>query len=149
MENNRVKQETTDKYFKALVELRNVLRYTNRISLDDFSIKNNLSKNLSKVLQKGGIIKCLRRGRYSEWEWTTIEPTIHMAVKTIQLLGIENPPRKPHLEPVNKKPRGGYRENSGRKTKEEELSKELSKDVKTKKTSFSLFWGLISFKIEN
>jgi len=93
MENNRVKEESIEKYYNALLELRNVLKYTNRISLDDFSIKNNLSKNLSKVLQKGGIIKCIKKGRFSEWEWTTIEPTNHMAVKVIQLLGDVNPER--------------------------------------------------------
>lgn len=94
METNRIKEETIEKYYNALLELRNVLKYTNRISLDEFSVKNNLSKSLSKVLQKGGIIKCLKRGKYSEWEWTTIEPTTHMAVKTIQLLGANNQPRK-------------------------------------------------------
>jgi hypothetical protein len=143
MENNRVKQETIDKYFKSLVELRNVLKYTNRISLDEFSVKNNLSKNLSKVLQKGGIIKCLKRGRFSEWEWTTIEPTTHMAVKTIQLLGLENPPRKTELKTAVKQTRGGYRPNSGRKTKEEESLKA----IKTKTITITLLWGLISFNI--
>lgn len=142
MENNRVKDQTIEKYFNALVELRNVLKYTNRISLDEFSVKNNLSKNLSKVLQKGGIIKCLKRGRFSEWEWTTIEPTNHMAVKTIQLLGVENPPRKTQIKKeIKVNTRGGLRPNSGRKTKEEEV-KELIKD---KKIKVVLFWGLFTF----
>ncbi len=143
MENSRVKQESIEKYLKALIELRNVLKYTNRISLDEFSVKNNLSKNLSKVLQKGGIIKCLKRGRFSEWEWTTIEPTNHMAVKTIQLLGIENPPRKPQIikKEVKVNTRGGARANSGRKTKEQEV-KELITD---KKIKVVLFWGLFTF----
>jgi hypothetical protein len=97
---SNVKELSIEKYYNALVELRNVLSYTNRISLNDFCAKKQLSKNLPNVLQKGGIIKCITKGKYSQWEWTTIEPTKQMAFKSIQMLGDFNPPRKPQQKTV-------------------------------------------------
>lgn len=103
MENNRVSPETIDKYFDCLVELRNILSYTSRISLEKFCEKNQLSKSFSAVLSKGGIIKCNVKGKYSEWEWTSIEPTKQMALKTIQMLSeYYNPTRKSYVPAVKK-----------------------------------------------
>jgi hypothetical protein len=94
MENTRVTNETIEKYFNCLVDLKNILSYTDRISMDNFCAKNNLSKSLPQILKKGGIIKCNAKGRYSQWEWTSIEPTRQMALKCVQMLGEYNPPRK-------------------------------------------------------
>jgi len=146
MEKSRVNSESVDKYFTALVDLKNVLKYTTRVSLNGFCEENQLSKNLPSVLQKGGIIKCNTKGKYSEWEWTTIEPTKQMALKTIQLLGEANPPRKAKkITPIiieKSKNYGGARVGSGRKTiiKEIELTTKKSIDVR-------LFFGLFSFTI--
>ena len=140
-----VSQTSIDKYYNALIELRNILSYTNRISLNDFCGKKQLSKNLPRVLQKGGIIKCNLKGKYSEWEWTTIEPTKQMAFKSIQMLGELNPPRKIQTIKTKidnrKSNHGGYRENSGRKIKEKT-------EIQTNKNiNIKLFFGLISFNI--
>ena len=131
---NRVKEISIEKYYNALIELKKVLNYTNRISLDDFCAKNQLSKNLPRVLQKGGVIKCITKGKYSQWEWTTIEPTKQMAVKSIQMLGILNPPRKKaEIKPT--------------------LENKKTKEIKSlpinenKKILISLFWGLIKFEL--
>ena len=123
---NRVKEISIEKYYDALIELKKVLNYTNRISLDDFCTKNHLSKNLPRVLQKGGVIKCITKGKYSQWEWTTIEPTKQMAVKSIQMLGLMNPPRK--------------------KSKEKPILKD-EEQKRNKKMCVSLFWGLIKFEL--
>jgi hypothetical protein len=143
---NNVKIESIEKYYNCLVELHKVLNYTNRISLDDFCIKNNISKNLPRVLQKVGIIKYTLRGKYSQWEWTSIEPTKQMAVKSIQMLGIMNPPRKKIETEILKDGRvknGGARLNSGRKIKQVEIIE----TNKNKKIMFTLFWGLIKFEL--
>jgi hypothetical protein len=141
MENNRVSTETIEKYYDCLVELKNLLSYTSRISLDDFCKRKNLSKSVPQVLSKGGIIKCITKGRYSEWQWTSIDPTKQMALKTIQMLGEYNPPRK--KQPIKKhvETRGGARPNSGRKTKQQEVQNILE----NKKIKVVLFWGLFTF----
>jgi hypothetical protein len=153
MENNKlkVKEESIEKYYNTLLELRNVLSYTKRISMDAFCVKQQVSRNLAQVLQKGGIIKCLQKGKYSEWEWSTIEPTKHMAVKAIQLLGKANPPRKPQIKKLaetllqndKRKTNGGKRVGAGRKTN---ASKEVKVEEK-KSINIKLFFGLISFTI--
>ena len=143
---HQVKELSIEKYYNALVDLKNVLSYTNRISLDDFCAKNQLSKNLPRVLQKGGIIKCITKGKYSQWEWTTIEPTKHMAVKAIQMLGASNPPRKPQQKRIvtdGRKLNGGARIGAGRKTKEEEISEAIT----NKTIVVRLFFGLFTFTI--
>lgn len=123
---NRVQEASVEKYYNALKELRNLLSYTNRISMNDFCEKNHLSKNLPNVLQKGGIIKCMNKGKYSQWEWISIEPNNHMAVKSIQMLGDLNPPRKKSTEkPI--------------------LNDEKPKQ--NKKMSVGLLWGFIKFEL--
>ena len=104
-------EETIKKYFETLNLLHSILLNTKNVSMLRFSENNNISKNLSTVLSKGGIIKNIKKGKYVEWEWTSIKPTREMAIKTIKLLTEENPERKP---------RGGSRIGSGRKTKKVE-----------------------------
>tara|TARA_R110000782_G_scaffold36199_1_gene86251 strand:- start:10 stop:459 length:450 start_codon:yes stop_codon:yes gene_type:complete len=147
MEKNRVKEASIQKYFNALVDLKNVLSYTNRISLNHFCEKNQLSKNLPRVLQKGGIIKCIVKGKYSQWEWTTIEPNKHMAVKSIQMLGILNPPRSTPQKTTaiidGRKLNGGSRVGAGRKLKQEDVLQQVIK----KTIDVRVFWGLFTFTI--
>ena len=102
-------QENILKYYNTLKELHKILNLTNRISMMKFSEQQNVSKSLSTVLSKGGVIECYQKGAGSKWRWTTIEPTREMAIKTLKELALENPPRK------NK--RGGKRDGAGRKTK--------------------------------
>lgn len=136
--NNRVKEVSIEKYYNALTDLNRVLSETDRMSMDAFCATKSISKNLPKVLQKAGIIKCKRKGKYSLWEWTSIEPTKHMAVKCIQKLGDFNPPKQTDItKPISdvKVPR-----RRRKKVVEPIPIKE------NKKILFSLIWGL--FKIE-
>lgn len=87
-------QENILKYYQVLKDLHFLLSNTSRISMLNFSIKNNVTKNLSNVLQKGGIIKLKKKGKFSEWEWITIEPTREMAIEVLKRLTKLNPPRK-------------------------------------------------------
>lgn len=100
-------EETIIKYHSILKDLYMILQHTSRISMMDFSTKYNASKNLSNVLQKGGIIKMVKQGRYPEWKWNTIPPNKDMAIETLKRLSIIN----------NIPKRGGKREGSGRKPK--------------------------------
>ena len=122
---SNVQEVSIEKYFNALIDLKNVLSYTNRISLNEFCEKNKLSKNLPNVLQKGGIIKCTLKGKYSQWEWVSIEPNKHMAVKAIQMLGELNPPRTKTTKTI---------------LKDENLKG-------NKKIVVNLFWGFIKFEL--
>jgi hypothetical protein len=143
--NNRVKEVSIEKYYNALLDLNSILTATDRMSMDAFCAKNNISKNLPKVLQKAGIIKCKRKGKYSLWEWTSIDPTKHMAFKCLQKLGDFNPPRKSEQLELN------MEENVATDVKV--VTRRRRKKVveplpikENKKVLFSLFWGF--FKVE-
>ena len=147
-------EENIVKYFSALKKLEETLDLTSRISMMKFSENNNLSKNLSTVLRKGKVIKCLKKGRFSEWEWITIKPTREMAIKTLIELGKENPERnniddirqmtKEEIASIRdrkKETRGGARVGAGRKTKAKESEKLEGYTIKT-------FFGLIKINVK-
>jgi Icc-related predicted phosphoesterase len=90
----RATEENILKYLKVLKDLKFILDNTPNLSMMNFSEKNNVTKNLSTVLQKGGVIKLTKKGRYCEWKWSTIEPTREMSIKTLQELAKLNPPRE-------------------------------------------------------
>lgn len=85
---------TEEKYLKILQDLHNLLKYTNRVSMNDFCQKNNVSKGIPQIMQQGGIIKCTKRGPQSEWTWNSIPPNIQMVREIVRKLGEKNPPRK-------------------------------------------------------
>lgn len=98
----RATEQNIIKYLKVLKELKLVLDNTPNLSMLNFSTKHNVTKNLSTVLQKGGVIKLTKKGRYTEWKWVSIEPTREMAMKTLQELTHLNPPRKIKEKPILK-----------------------------------------------
>ena len=132
----RATEENIVKYFKVLKELHTILGYTDSLSMLKFSTQNNVTKSLSTVLQKGGVIKNIgNKGKGAKWTWNTIEPSRNMAIKCLQKLAELNPPRKKSM--------GGKREGSGRKTKIEEAA-----TLKVKLYTISLFWGLFNLNIK-
>ena len=132
----RATEENIVKYFNTLKNLHLILQNTRKISMLDFSINNNVTKNLSTVLQKGGIIQLSKVGRSPEWKWTSIPPTREMAIKVLQELTKLNPPRN---KPEPKKQRGGKRDGAGRKTKS--IENRYLDNI-----TFKLFW--ITIKIQ-
>lgn len=130
----RATEENIVKYYNVLNDLHLILQNTSRISMLDFSVKNKITKNLSNVLQKGGVIKKIKAGRYPEWEWVSIKPTREMAIKVLQELAKFNPDRK------EKSNHGGKREGAGRKSKEIE-NRYLDS------ITFKIFWVKINVKL--
>ncbi len=100
-EDTRATDANIVKYLAALLRLHTILCATNRVSMMKFSIDNSLSKNLSTVLSKGGVIKCIKKGKFSEWEWCTIPPNKHMAIKVLKEFAILNPERRPYEKKVS------------------------------------------------
>ena len=121
----RATEENIVKYVNTLQKLKTILDNTNNLSMLKFSENNNVTKNLSTVLQKGGVIKLVSRGRFPKWEWTTIEPNRHMAIKVLQELSKLNPLRERSVKKV-------------KKINKQELN---YYEVKT-------FFGLITFRIK-
>lgn len=124
--------QNIEKYLKVLKELKMILDNTPHVSMLKFSENHNVTKNLSTVLQKGGIIKLLKKGRYTEWEWVSIEPNKHMAIKTLQELSKLNPPRK-------------------NKSKEQKKLFDQPKKMNKQKLEYyemKILFGLITFKIK-
>jgi hypothetical protein len=89
------------KYLSTLKDLHLILKNTSRLSMLKFSETHKVSKNLSTVLQDGGVIKSIKKGKGSEWEWISIEPNRYMAVKVLQELGKRNPERLAKKKELN------------------------------------------------
>lgn len=94
MEDTRATEENIVKYYNVLKSLYAILQDTNVISMNTFSVNHNVSKNISTILQSGGIIKLKSKGRYAEWEWIGIEPTREMSIKVLKEFVKFNPARK-------------------------------------------------------
>ena len=128
----KAREENIVKYFNTLKKLYEILQLTKDISMLKFSEQNNITKNLSTVLQKGGVIKCTGIGRAAKWEWTSIEPTRQMAIKVLKELSKLNPPRKN---------RGGKRDGSGRKSK-------IIENRYLDSYTIKIFFGIIKINIK-
>ena len=146
MENNRINESTIEKYYNCLLELRNLLTYTKKISMNTFCQKNKVSKSFAQVLAKGGVIKCTTRGKYSEWEWTTIEPNKQMAAKALKMLNEYHTQRNPRVK-KGLKEEIKNKLDSKNNTTNPNLNYVISKDNTKKTIVFTLFWGLFSFTI--
>ncbi len=77
--------ETTLKCLNALVELKDLLKYTEKIPLRKFFADKKLNQRIGTVLVNGGIIKNLgSRGLSAKYVWNTIEPNYKMAEEVIK-----------------------------------------------------------------
>lgn len=138
----RATEENILKYLQVLKNLKLILDNTSNLSMLNFSKQNKVTKNLSTVLQKGKIIKLIKKGRYSEWKWISIAPNKQMAIKTLQELSKLNPPRK-------KKPAkviGNANKNNSIKVND--IKPSLTKEKIIDHYELKLLFGLISFKIK-
>ena len=127
--NTKATEENILKYFKILKELKLILDNTPYLSMFGFCTRHKVSKSLSTALTRGGVVKCIKKGKHSQWKWLSIEPTREMAIKTLKELSRLNPPRKP----VVKKPVSVF-------------DNQFKKPIKYYK--ISMFFGLINLKIE-
>jgi hypothetical protein len=164
----QTQSELVEKYYNGLNEIYTVLKYTDKVSMGDLIQKSGLSKETVDVLKKGNVIKLTGRAKGSRWQWLTITPTKQMAFKTLneiksiksnlnkkqyvrtkKIIPINITPKEIITDIINKvepikidgrKSNGGIRNNSGRKSKAQEL-KETRRTIE-----FSLFWGLVKYK---
>ena len=72
-----MKEETN--YFLALKELRNILKYTESVSLVKISKEFKLPTTFSKILIEGKIVKKISELNNGRYTWNTIEPNLSMA----------------------------------------------------------------------
>lgn len=128
----RATEQNILKYLQVLKDLKLILDNTSRLSMFEFSKKYQVTKNLSTVLQKGGIIKLINKGRYTQWEWTSIEPNRSMAIKTLQELAKFNKPRKKQIK----------------KIKGISVEPKKQKEKVIDYYEIKMFFGLITFKIK-
>ena len=128
--------ETEKKYLDALKGLKNVLAYTNKMSMNDFITKNNLSKEFSIVLKNAGIIEIKGEKNACQWRWLSeVEPNIHMARKVIKESNeIRQTRRLKRKKIKNSQP--------CKQLQNKEEAKEKIKEVYEK----SILWGLFSTK---
>ena len=128
----RATEQNILKYLQVLRDLKLILDNTSRLSMYEFSKKNKVTKSLSTVLQKGGVIKLTSKGRYTQWEWTSIEPNRNMAIKTLQELAKLNKPREKQLKKIK-----------GISDEPKQLKEKVIDYYEIK-----MFFGLITFKIK-
>ena len=128
----RATEQNILKYLQVLRDLKLILDNTSRLSMYEFSKKNKVTKSLSTVLQKGGVIKLTSKGRYTQWEWTSIEPNRSMAIKTLQELAKFNKPRKKQIK----------------KIKGISVEPKKQKEKVIDYYEIKMFFGLVTFKIK-
>ena len=109
-----------------------ILDNTSRLSINDFCKKQNVTTNLGVVLRKGGIIKLIQKGRYTQWEWISIEPNRNMAIKTLQELTKLHRPKKKQIK----------------KIKGISVEPKKQKEKVIDYYEIKMFFGLITFKIK-
>jgi hypothetical protein len=136
---NNKREETEKKYLQALLSLKNVLEYTDKISLREFARKNSVNTKFANVLVNGGILKHNGlRGSGAKYSWNTIDPNIKMAQEVLNRIS-KTVVTKETKKGAGRKNNGGCRVGAGRKTKEIE-----NRYLKSYTTSF--LWGLIKIK---
>ena len=79
-------EENVSRYLDALNEMKKSLDKDKRFAMQSLTKKHNISRDLSKVLKKGRIIRNLKIGKYPEWEWISIKPNRLMAIRTLEEL---------------------------------------------------------------
>jgi hypothetical protein len=73
-----------ERYLTTLKELHRILEYTDRINMSNFVRSNNLNRNISVVLQNGGIISNAGgKSTSARYKWTSIPPNMAMVKKII------------------------------------------------------------------
>lgn len=139
---NKIIEDREEKYLKMLQELKIILDNTSYINMTKFVNNYRVSTNVIKVLVDGGIAKCIKKGRYPEWEWTTIQPNIHMAKRLIN-------------ESNNLKYKYETQNISSKETKKQKTLKKIEKPKQVKNLSkkeldyyeLTTFFNLIKIKI--
>lgn len=128
----KINEGQIEKYLNALKELHLILNNTSKISLQKFCTSHNINNFTSRVLINGGIIKEKQKGANPLYEWVSIPPNKHMAVKLIEEL------RDINCKKVNKKEEPQVNANS----EEKEINAKIVDFYEVK-----LFFGLITVKI--
>lgn len=124
--NSLIKEETIEKYFKALTELKMILEYQPKIGLQPFCVKKGLNKNASVHIMNGGLVKNIgSRGKGAEYVWNTINPNLKMAKELLKRCNISS-------KVAMRKTRGSF--------------KTIVKYLKTDYTITEYLWGLIKIK---
>jgi len=132
MKKGATTEESILKYLQLLKDLKLILDNTSRLSINDFCKKQNVTTNLGVVLRKGGIIKLIQKGRYTQWEWISIEPNRNMAIKTLQELTKLHRPKKKQIK----------------KIKGISVEPKKQKEKVIDYYEIKMFFGLITFKIK-
>lgn len=140
-----MRTKTEENYLKVLVDLYFMLNCTNRISINSYCGKSRVSKGLPSVMQEMGIIKCLKKGRNSEWIWVSSPPDINMVKNVLKKLREKSGYVKQNVKPkIQNKPNEQSKQlkiqYNQLKTKCDVTNKKANKNI-----NISLFWGLFTF----
>ena len=134
----------------GLLAIHKVLKYTDKVSMTDLALDNNLSKAFIAALRKGMVIGLTGKAKGARWKWLTVPPTSQMAYKTIKEARVIQRKRFEESRVIQRK---RFEDISANKPKEEKNTKanQVFNAPPAPKDSFeiSILWGLISYKRAN
>lgn len=148
------KQKTEQKYFQALKDLRDLLRYTDKMSEGKWQNERRLPHSFIMIAARHGLIDRKGNRKTYRYKWNTIEPTLEMA-RELRLKMNEYSKENIKRQKEKMKQDQTRIDLSEIENKHIEKIKSLSttdivqsnkpnKETETK--SFSILWGLFSFK---
>jgi uncharacterized protein YajQ (UPF0234 family) len=79
----KTSKSTEQKYFNALIELKNGIENNENFKITEFLREKNLSNGLSRSLQSLGIIKNLSYGKHSRFQWNEKIPVTMILTKRV------------------------------------------------------------------
>ena len=158
------KQKTEQKYFEALKDLRELLKYTDSIHATKFENERKIPHAFILIAARNGLIERTGTRRKYKYKWNTIEPTLEMA-RTLrlkiceyikgkskrsldkkikqQVLDLES--QKMKVENLTDRSKLRYNiENLPEYVDEINQSSKITEQSETK--SFSILWGLFKFE---
>lgn len=120
---------TSEKYLNILKELREILKFTDKLSLRSYLESKGSGSRCQAEIMKGGIVKNIGgKAKTARYVWNTIEPNIKMA-KELQYR-VNNAYRKEEVKILKKS--------------SDLKSNRINREVSYYKTL--LFWGLLKVK---
>ena len=150
------------KYLNAMNELYKTLKTNSDVSINMFLRSQNVSRNLSRVMQNMNLIRCKKVGNNAHWFWIGEKPNSKMAMQVTintqidrekmtrsQQPKVEVKPLAPtisipkhNLTPplLIKKPIKDIQD-----PRQLRIDYDVTSKVENKSVNISLFWGLFTF----
>lgn len=149
------------KYLNAMNELYKTLKTNSDVSINMFLRSQNVSRNLSRVMQNMNLIRCKKVGNNAHWFWIGEKPNSKMAMQVtintqidrekmtrsqqpkVEVKPIERPILAPRPNPTpTPPPSRKIREDN---TNQLRIDYDVTSKVEKESVNVSILWGLFTY----